>query len=676
MGKRLGIFAFYDRDGIVDRYISYLLDSLVECLTDLVIVYNGKLSRSGRDIFVKYTDKLVSRDNQGYDIMAFREIMVNYLGWDIVSGYDEVILVNDTFFGPFCPFQDIFREMEGRKADLWGLLAHQASIFPQDNERIPIPAHIQSFFVVMTGKMLMDIRIQKYWTELDGYDWKINQAVLGHETTYTKFCEELGYRWDEFIKSDKYSFEEAELNQNKYLCIPYELLKNYNSPIVKKKVFTLINPGQTLTEEAIETFSYIRDKTSYDINMIYENILRTEDLYTLKKILHWDYVTKDVAVPNENARGKICDSMEFLIILYLHSETFLEEFIDCLVKNSGSVQKYIYVNSQNLALSAEKCCKRLEMENYRIILIEDYYNNFNHFLDICSDDILEEKKYVCFMHDFYLDGKDAFIQKSMVKNVYLNLTGGPGLQGIADLFIENERLGVLTVPDTFLLSELGMGDTITAGERGMLLNAMDAIRNLYRITLKDSQNFLKTDMLFWCRGHLLKKFAAIRDCCPANMVMDKIGGRLLPLLAQAEGYYTGTVYYKDWVFLYLENMENKLHQLLGDRGGDAGNCAWQFEGMTDFCGHYHRIYIYGAGIWGKRVLKYLESCAVSVSGFIISDNQVKNNIEGKYPVYYLSEISGIEEESGIILALGKENLKEVLPIIEAGNIKHIYTIQR
>lgn len=39
--KRLGIFVFYDREGIADDYVYYLLDSMVYVTDRIIIAVNG-----------------------------------------------------------------------------------------------------------------------------------------------------------------------------------------------------------------------------------------------------------------------------------------------------------------------------------------------------------------------------------------------------------------------------------------------------------------------------------------------------------------------------------------------------------------------------------------------------------------------------------------------------------
>ena len=46
--KRLGVFVFFDKDGIVDDYVLYLLESLKDATDDIIIVSNSYLSPSER----------------------------------------------------------------------------------------------------------------------------------------------------------------------------------------------------------------------------------------------------------------------------------------------------------------------------------------------------------------------------------------------------------------------------------------------------------------------------------------------------------------------------------------------------------------------------------------------------------------------------------------------------
>ena len=69
--KRACIYFFYDGQGIVDDYIPYLLDDLMENVDELVVVCNGKLTDDGRNKFARY-GKVIERANEGLDVYAYK----------------------------------------------------------------------------------------------------------------------------------------------------------------------------------------------------------------------------------------------------------------------------------------------------------------------------------------------------------------------------------------------------------------------------------------------------------------------------------------------------------------------------------------------------------------------------------------------------------------------------
>ena len=57
--RRLVIYFFYDADGIVDRYVPYMLEDISRSCTELFIVCNGKLTSEGRETFRKLTPHIL-----------------------------------------------------------------------------------------------------------------------------------------------------------------------------------------------------------------------------------------------------------------------------------------------------------------------------------------------------------------------------------------------------------------------------------------------------------------------------------------------------------------------------------------------------------------------------------------------------------------------------------------
>ena len=121
--SRLGIFVFFDPQGIVDEYVIRLLQSFRDRISRMVVVSNTVLNDTEREKLERNSDALYIRENSGLDAAAFKAGMVTFCGWEEVEKYDEAVLINDTFFGPVHSFSDMFDEMAEKDIDFWGMSA-------------------------------------------------------------------------------------------------------------------------------------------------------------------------------------------------------------------------------------------------------------------------------------------------------------------------------------------------------------------------------------------------------------------------------------------------------------------------------------------------------------------------------------------------------------------------
>jgi len=78
--RRLGIYSFYDADGIVDRYVPYFLNDLKENLEALVVVVNGQILVEEKQKLLAITPQVIVRENQGFDIWGYKTGL-DSIGW-------------------------------------------------------------------------------------------------------------------------------------------------------------------------------------------------------------------------------------------------------------------------------------------------------------------------------------------------------------------------------------------------------------------------------------------------------------------------------------------------------------------------------------------------------------------------------------------------------------------
>ena len=153
--SRLVIFFFYDKDGIVDRYIPFMLSEVQKNADEIYVVVNGNLTDEGRNVFKQFAVDVFERENKGFDVWAYKE-SIERLGWDKLESYDEIVLMNFTMMGPIYPFEIMFNEMNGRDLDFWGITQFFKTDF-DPFQTMPdgyIPDHIQSQFIAVRKTMV------------------------------------------------------------------------------------------------------------------------------------------------------------------------------------------------------------------------------------------------------------------------------------------------------------------------------------------------------------------------------------------------------------------------------------------------------------------------------------------------------------------------------------------
>lgn len=277
--NRGAIYFFYDKDGVVDEYVSYFLESLQPFCSEIIIVVNGQVNELGYQVLQKYAKTVLVRSNYGLDFYAYKEA-IEYFGYNKIKDFDELILCNFTFFGPIHPLSKMFKIMKSKQCDIWGPYKDTIKKISEQGDAL---YHIlPSFFIVYRQSILNSPFFKEYWgasPEITSYF----ESVIFHEQKQSLFFEEKGFISDCYIDNTKYK---ACWQQQWSTIHPDRLMIEDNYPFLKRRHFyvkdaTLFNHIKTYG--FYKTIKYIQSQTDYNIDLIYENINRTQDLTKLGK---------------------------------------------------------------------------------------------------------------------------------------------------------------------------------------------------------------------------------------------------------------------------------------------------------------------------------------------------------------------------------------------------------
>lgn len=263
--KRLCVFVTYDFENIVDNYIGYMLQELRKVVDYLVVVCNYQHITKGIDNIQPFADRIFYRDNIGFDAGAYKDVLCKYLGWDMIYEYDELLLVNDSFYGPFYPFGDLFCEMESISADYWGMT--RSPEVERDGHMYG--SHIQSYFIALRQSILQSKEFRTFWEDMV-YPSSLMQAIILFEIGLNTLLQERGFTGAAAMERCPRQWNLVK-NENPHILYPLELIRDAGVPVLKRKCLSL---GNKNFADAVGALKYIEHECAYDVGLIMKHLFR------------------------------------------------------------------------------------------------------------------------------------------------------------------------------------------------------------------------------------------------------------------------------------------------------------------------------------------------------------------------------------------------------------------
>ena len=244
--NRVCIFSHFDKNNIVNKYVLYYLSELSK-VSDIIFVSTSE-GLQNTDSLKLYCRDIIVKENYGYDFGAWKSGL-NLLGNEL-EDYEELILCNDSMFGPFYELEPIFNKMSN-SYDVWSM-----------TDNMQIAHHLQSFFVVYNKKAFQHKLFKDFWNNFKIYIDK--QKLI--EMNEIKFSEELLKCKD--LRVGSY-VEARELDSFLNITHYYwdELLSKYKFPFIKKELLrdNPMNLDTSNWKEVIESTSDYNTKLIIDV---------------------------------------------------------------------------------------------------------------------------------------------------------------------------------------------------------------------------------------------------------------------------------------------------------------------------------------------------------------------------------------------------------------------------
>jgi rhamnosyltransferase len=443
--NRIAVYIIYDKDGILDGYRVFCLKELRKVAGRIVVVVNGILTPDSRNELELLADNFFVRENTGYDTYAFKAAF-DYIGWDELYEYDELIMANDAVFGPVFPFEEMFTAMAASKADFWGATKNFENKEHKVNFGRPFKhgyfrGNIISNMYVIRKRLLNSPELRAYWEkkpEINNY----GDAVFFNEFDFNDYLIDTGFSVDCY-QSDKLKTVLDSITAR----AAYQLLADDHIPLVRRQALSTKPIVENLLvhygKDPRLAMEYIDKHTGYDVNLIWDNIIRNTNLYDL-----WARQQLEYIVPKDHLIREYKYEKKIAVICHIYYADLVEECASYAENFPENTDFYLTASLEETEEKINRVFaeKKLNFVCTRIPNIgRDVPALWVTYAGIVTNG---EYEYICFFHDKKVSQfKSSIIGEQYKLRCYENIFGTKEVvKNIINLFEENPRLGVLGVP--------------------------------------------------------------------------------------------------------------------------------------------------------------------------------------------------------------------------------------
>ncbi len=249
--KRICLFAGFNKNNKIEDYVVYYLKEL-STISEVYYMADNEISDDEKSKIMPYVKGAYGFNHKKYDFGSWQEL-IKIIGWEKISEYDELILANDSVFGPLYSMQDFFNKIE--KDTDWEVcgITEECSIQKEKNNYF-INNFIQSYFLIIKNKVFMAVFFQQFFRDYKYYPKKEDVVYYG-EKKLSKLLLENKIKTKKLINDLYDPFKE------------WKKLIAAGSPFIKKSKFInkeYINQYQTLYNYK----NFIEKNTNYNVSFI------------------------------------------------------------------------------------------------------------------------------------------------------------------------------------------------------------------------------------------------------------------------------------------------------------------------------------------------------------------------------------------------------------------------
>ncbi len=659
------LYVVRDDSGKIDRSDLFLLKAFRVICNKITVVLCGNFQLEiVINILKEACDevKTVGKGKSDFSILADE---INSSGY---AGFDELLFLDNSVFGPFYPMLELVNKMREQKYDIWGL-TRTGEIVTEHWEFVP--AHLQLYFFAIERTAL-------YSSKFSGFFKK--DASESFEYNFSACMEGYGFRVGTYIDIPEFNSNSVTKNFDLLYESSYQLIREYSFPFLKKDYFTKKDFTHSNATDLRRAVDFIESEDLYNLDFIWECVLRKYNIGQIKNSMGLDFILsvkedKDIQLLNE-------DYDKTAVVIHLAYEESVNRIRRYVIGIPGRIRKFFVVISEELKISLEQGLSEWGCKNYEIRMMgRNRGRDMNSLFVICKD-VWENYAYLCFTHDKRTSGKTAsdIVGKEFMDILWENTLKSKGyIKNVLALLKQRKRLGYLTVPPPYHAAYC----EVMVRAWGDSFGITKELAKKMHIRVDISKEFLPFALgnAFWCKTDALRDITSFHlqtdDFCEEPMPVDGTVShaleRIMIYAAQNAGYYSGIVENTEYAQGELINKNYMLEKIMKKlllRPQFSGTTSFSKlireideDPLAVFLEKRKKLYVWGAGKTGKERTQLVEKMGYRVQGYICSEGYEKPK-ESDKGVYYLSEIDCSDPDVGIILAIHKKFYREIMPYLK------------
>lgn len=433
--RRVLFYLFFDPQGRVDEFVTHKLEQLRPYAEHIFVVSNTPLDTENRERLEGVADTVWVRENVGFDVWAYKEAL-HVFGADRLQDFDELVLMNYTFFGPIGSFGPMFEQVESRPdVDFWGITEH-GSVKPHPfMDADELRTHIQSHWIGVRARMFTSATWSQYWAQMPMISSYFD-SVNRHESIFTQHFVDAGFR-------PLVLYPEAEYPSIHPVMDNAAMMLRDGCPIVKRRLF--FHDPMYLESHGIDGREITRliEASGYPMDLIYANLARTTTPRWLVTNLGLLDVLPDVDLGYERDRP-----LRVVALVHIYYPEMTDELVDRLDTLPTGYDLVVTTTDERRKAAIHSALARRGTTADIRVVESNRGRDISAFFIACRD-ILESDDYdlVVKIHSKKSPQDTGNLGQLFKRHLLENLLSSPGYSAnVLRLFQQHPSLGMVFPP--------------------------------------------------------------------------------------------------------------------------------------------------------------------------------------------------------------------------------------